>query len=442
MDIQKMARTAREASRVLGTLSAETRNAALEAIAVALEAERERMLAANQADLDAAEAMASKGEMTAPLIKRLSLGGKKYAGLLEMVRSVAGQPDPLGLTLKATELAAELELYRVSVPIGVIGVIFESRPDALVQIAALCLKSGNAVLLKGGREAAHSNRALAELIARATAEIPGIPDGWIGLLETREEVSAILSLDQDIDLIIPRGSNDFVQYIMANTNIPVMGHADGICHVYVDSAADLDKAVRIAVDAKTQYVAVCNAAETLLVHADVAANFLPTLQTAMAGKGVELRGDERTLAVLGEATNVVPATEADWSAEYLDYILAVKVVDSLDEAVEHINHWGSHHTDAIVTEDRAAAKTFLRTVDSSSVLHNASTRFADGFRYGLGAEVGISTNRLHSRGPVGLEGLTSYKYVLEGTGQTVDDFEGANPREYAHCPLDKSWELQ
>ena len=436
MDLRDSARQARQAARRLALSTAAQRDAGLEAIAQALEARREQILAANQQDLENAQELVARGELAQPLVKRLDLGGDKFAAMVEMVRSVRSQADPLGHTQAATELAQGLRLFRVSVPIGVIGVIFESRPDALVQIAALCLKAGNAVLLKGGREAARTNQALYEVIAGATAQA-GLPQGWIWLLETREEVKELLALDEYLDLIIPRGSNEFVRYIMEHTRIPVTGHADGICHVYVDRAADLDKALRISVDAKTQYVAVCNAAETLLVHSEIAPGFLARAVPALKEKNVELRGDGRAAALV--PGGFVPATEEDWRTEYLDYILAVRLVDSLEQAVDHINHYGSHHTDTIVTEDTQAAAHFLRGVDSASVMHNASTRFADGFRYGLGAEVGISTGRLHSRGPVGLEGLTSYKYILEGDGHTVDDFEGATRRPYTHRPLELNW---
>jgi glutamate-5-semialdehyde dehydrogenase len=436
VDLREHACQARQAARQLALSTAAQRAAGLEAIARALAARREEILAANQQDLKTAGEMVAQGELAQPLVKRLDLGGSKFAAAVEMVQSVQRQADPLGRTLAATELAEGLRLFRVSVPIGVIGVIFESRPDALVQIASLCLKAGNAVLLKGGREAARTNQILYEVIARATKEA-GLPLGWIWLLETREEVRELLALDEYLDLIIPRGSNEFVRYIMEHTRIPVTGHADGICHVYVDRAADLDKALRISVDAKTQYVAVCNAAETLLVHRGIAPAFLARAVPAFKEKKVELRGDAAAAALVPGA--FVPATEEDWRAEYLDYILAVRVVDSLEAAVEHINRYSSHHTDTIVTEDGAAAAHFLRAVDSASVIHNASTRFADGFRYGLGAEVGISTGRLHSRGPVGLEGLIIYKYILEGDGHTVDDFEGATKRAYSHRPLALSW---
>ena len=438
--IREMAAEGRRAARQLAATSGARRNAALESIARALGAQKERILAANQADLKAAEEMVARGELASPLVKRLNLQGSKFSDVVAMVRSVEAQPDPLGCTQSAMELHRGLELFRISVPIGVIGVIFESRPDALVQIACLCLKSGNAVLLKGGREAGRSNRVLAQVIAAAAQEVEGIPSGWIGLLETRDQVGAMLELDRDIDLIIPRGSNEFVQYIMRNTRIAVMGHADGVCHVYVDSDADVDQAARIVVDSKTQYAAVCNAVETLLVHREIAPSFLPVAVRELRALGVELRGDAATLRLARADGEIEPAAEEDWGLEYLDYILAVKVVESLEEAIEHINRYGSGHTDAIVSEDGEAARKFLRKVDSASVLHNASTRFADGFRYGLGAEVGISTNRLHSRGPVGLEGLTIYKFILEGDGHVVGDFEGEGQQSYTHRRLHMSWQ--
>lgn len=437
--VAEMAKAARAAAQQLAVSSGAVRNAALEAIAAALEAQCERVLAANALDVEQAEQMVARGELDEPLLKRLDLSGHKYASTVAMVRSIIGQPEPLGQTQSATELDEGLNLYRISVPIGVLGVIFESRPDALVQIACLCLKSGNAALLKGGREAARTNAVLAEVMVEATRGLAEIPQQWMALLEGREEVRALLDEHEHIDLIIPRGGNEFVQYIMNNTNIPVMGHADGICHVYVDRAADIDRAVDIVVDSKTQYVSVCNAAETLLVHADIAAAALPPIAAALRAKNVELRLDERARQALPADCLAASASEEDWRTEYLDYILSVRVVDDLAEAVEHINRYGSHHTDSIVTEDSAAAKAFLNRVDSASVVHNASTRFADGFRYGLGAEVGISTNRLHSRGPVGLEGLTSYKYVLEGHGHMVASYEGESARAFTHKKLSAHW---
>ncbi len=335
--------------------------------------------------------------------------------------------DPVGKTLAATELDKGLELYKVSCPIGVVGVIFESRPDALVQISTLCLKSGNAVLLKGGSEAANTNRILADVIAEASTKA-GLPEGWIQLLETREEVAEMLALDEFIDLIVPRGSNEFVRYIMNNTNIPVLGHAEGICHVYVEAQADVDMAVRIAVDSKCQYVATCNAVETLLVDEKIASAYLPKVKAALEEKGVEIRGCEKTRAII----DVSAAGEKDWETEYLDLILSVRVVDGIDEAVGHINKYGSGHTDAIVTSDKVKACRFLEMVDSANVFWNASTRFSDGYRYGLGTEVGISTNKIHARGPVGLDGLLIYKWKLIGSGQVVADYSGKAGRKFRH----------
>ena len=437
-DVQAAAVQARAAALSLSQASEKQRNDAMEAIAAALEAQGDRILEANREDLEAAEVLKAEGKLTDALVKRLKVDEAKLADEIVVgVRSVKDQADPLSKTQMATELDEDLKLYRVTVPIGVIGVVFESRPDALVQIATLCLKSGNAVLLKGGSEALKTNRALANVMVEATRGLPGIPEGWMHLLEAREEVTAILGLHGLIDLIIPRGSNELAQHIMNSTKIPVMGHADGICHVYVDSNADLDKAKRICVDAKIQYPAVCNAAETLLIHRDVAEDLLPALVSALRDAGVEVRGDETTRSLAGSSVKV--ADEADWGTEYLDLIVSIRVVDAIDEAIDHINRYGSHHTDAIVTEDRAAADRFLQAVDSSSVIHNASTRFADGFRYGLGAEVGISTNRLHSRGPVGLEGLVIYKYIVEGDGQIVADYTGKDARPFTHRPLSETW---
>ena len=423
-DITKLAALAKAASIPLGAAKAEAKNAALTEIAKALERRRDEILAANQQDLDAA------GHLAAPLLKRLKFDEAKLDDICAGIHSLIALDDPVGRTLAATELDAGLELYKVSCPIGVIGVVFESRPDALVQISTLCLKSGNACLLKGGSEAARTNRILAKTIAKA-ADAAGLPSGWIQLLETRQDVAEMLALDEQIDLIVPRGSNAFVRYIMDSTNIPVLGHAEGICHVYVDGDADCDMAVRITVDSKCQYVAVCNAAETLLVDAAIAERFLPQIKMALEAKGVVLRGCDRTRAVIEAA----PATEEDWSTEYLDYILSIRVVDGLDAAIDHINRYGSHHTDAIVTAGRDKAERFMSFVDSADVFWNCSTRFSDGYRYGLGAEVGISTNKIHARGPVGLEGLVIYKWKLYGKGQVVADYTGETARKFTHKKL-------
>lgn len=411
MQVKELAAFARDAAYALAALPIDKRNQALEGIKKALIQNKEIIFARNQLDLEDAE----RESLAAPLLKRLKFDEQKMQDVLSGIDSLIRLPDPLGNTQLARELTEGLNLYRVSCPIGVIGVIFESRPDALVQIATLCLKSCNAVLLKGGREALRTNRALYDTVMEGTRNI--LPDGWAALLETRDDVNEMLSQDDSIDLIIPRGSNQFVKYIMDHTRIAVMGHAEGLCHTYVDQSADLDQAVKIVVDAKTQALAVCNATETLLVHEAIAMDFLPRCADALREKGVEIRGDEKTQAII----LCLPATDADWETEYLDAILSIRIVDSLEEAIAHINRYGSHHTDAIVAKDLAAQQKFMALVDSAGVYINCSTRFADGFRYGFGAEVGIATGKLHARGPVGLEGLCTYKYCLLGSGQTVQE---------------------
>ena len=421
-DIRSLAISAREAAIPLSASSIEDRNNALRRMADALFRYSQTIYDANEADLKQAE---TEG-LAPPLKKRLLFDEKKLYQVQKGLLALCELPDPLGHTQLARELMPGLKLYRVSCPIGVVGVIFESRPDALVQIASLCLKSGNAVLLKGGREAARTNRALMDALLEAAREA-NIPDGWAALLETREEVRDMLKMDDCIDLVIPRGSNEFVRYIMDNSRIPVLGHADGICHVYVDASADVEMAVSVTVDSKTQYVAVCNAAETLLVHKDIAQAFLPAVHKALAEKNVVLKGCERTREIIPcEA-----AADEDWKTEYLDYILSIKVVDSVEDAIRHINRYGSGHTDTIVAQDDKAVRTFMALVDSAGVYHNCSTRFADGFCYGFGAEVGIATGKLHARGPMGLEGLCSYKYQLFGSGQTIADVQaGKTPLQH------------
>jgi len=432
MSVVEVAKSAKNASVALAAVKNDVKNSALAEIAKALKARSPEIVSANKEDLAAAES----NNLAAPLLKRLRFDEGKIADCIAGIESLIKLDDPIGRTITATELDEGLQLYKVSSPIGVIGVIFESRPDALIQISTLCLKSGNAVLLKGGSEAQHTNKVLADLISRAS-ESAGIPKGWLGLMETRADVAEILKLDEYIDLIVPRGSNEFVRHIMDNTNIPVLGHADGICHVYVDADADLDMAVNITVDAKCQYVAVCNAAETLLVDTEIAEKFLPKVKAALEQNGVELRGCRKTASII----KVKPATEKDWSTEYLDYIISIKVVDGLDEAIEHINCYGSGHTDTIVTTNRQKAAKFMELVDSANVFWNASTRFSDGFRYGLGAEVGISTNKIHARGPVGLEGLVIYKWKLLGTGQIVADYSGKDAKKFTHKKLQRNCEL-
>jgi len=432
MSITEISKNAKAASILMAPLSGDVKNTALAAIADALKANSAKIIAENELDL----ADTKKDNTATPLVKRLKFDQSKIADVCAGIESLINLEEPVGKTLEARELDKGLELYKVSCPIGVIGVIFESRPDALVQISTLCLKSGNGVLLKGGSEAKRTNRVLANIISEAAVKA-GLPQGWLGLLETRDDVAAMLKLNKYIDLIVPRGSNEFVQHIMKNTTIPVMGHADGICHVYVDSEADADMAVNITVDSKTQYCAVCNALETLLVHSDIAQTFLPKVKDALQAKGVEIYGCEKTAAII----DVKAATEEDWKTEYLDLTLSIKVVGSIDEAIDHINKYGSGHTDCIVTNDTAKAAKFMDLVDSGDVFFNCSTRFSDGFRYGLGAEVGVSTNKIHARGPVGLEGLLIYKWRMIGGGHIVSDYAGADAKAFTHTELNKEYKL-
>ncbi|MBR0596870.1 glutamate-5-semialdehyde dehydrogenase [Sinanaerobacter chloroacetimidivorans] len=400
-------------SFLMANLSGEVRNQALSKIAQALLSNRDQILEANQLDLD----RGIDAKLSSPIMKRLKFDDQKLSDVVDGIQSLLSLKDPLWTKLLERELDDQLKLYKVTCPIGVIGVIFESRPDALVQIASLCLKSGNCAILKGGSEAAHTNKVLFEIIHKAGVEA-GIPEGFLTLIENRADINELLKCHESIDLLIPRGSNEFVQYIMEHSKIPVMGHADGICHIFADKDADPDKAIPIIVDAKTQYVAACNTVETLLVHRDVAETLLPAVKEALEKKDVIIRGCERTREIISCETS----EEKDFETEYLDYIISVKVIDSLEDAIFHINKYGSHHTDSIITENSEAAEKFMLLVDSAGVYQNCSTRFADGFRYGFGAEVGISTGKLHARGPVGLDGLVTYKYKLYGNGQIVADY--------------------
>ena len=421
-ELTEKAAKAREASYSMAVLTREQKDSALKAIADALNSEKDRIIAANAEDLANAEA----ADLEKPLIKRLKFADAKIADVTDGILSLMTLEDPVGRQTLHTTLDDGLELYRVTCPIGVIGVIFESRPDALVQIATLCLKSGNAVFLKGGSEAANTNKVLSEVIYEAGIKA-GLPEGWLNLLTTRAEISDMLKLDEYIDLIIPRGSNAFVQYIMQNTNIAVLGHADGVCHTYINEKANPATALKVAVDAKTQYVSVCNATETFLVDEALKDTLLKDLIKTLRDAGVTIYGDD----YVSEAFGAEKVTE--WHHEYLDMKCSVKVVSGIDEAIAHINRYGSGHTDAIITEDKAAADRFMLGVDSGSVLVNCSTRFADGFRYGFGAEVGISTSKIHARGPVGLEGLVSYKYKLLGNGDIVGDYaSGAKKFKHIH----------
>ena len=431
-DTDEQIAAARTAALRLANTDEAVRNDALASIADAIRDHESSVLAANETDVERAEAKLERGEYTETLVDRLRLDATKVAEIAEMVESVAGLDDPLGRTAAARELDDGLELYEVTVPIGVLAAVFESRPDALVQIASLALKSGNAVILKGGSEASESNRALYECIADAAG---GVPDGWIQLIEAHEDVDRVLERDDAVDLVMPRGSSEFVSYIQDATQIPVLGHTEGVCHVYVDGDADLEMAADVAYDAKVQYPAVCNAVETLLVDDDVAAELLPALLDRYESAGVTVRGDERTRALV----DVEPATAADWDTEYGDLELSIRVVDDVFEAVDHVNRHGSKHTESILTEDPQTAETFMTGVDAASVFHNASTRFADGHRYGLGAEVGISTGKIHARGPVGLDGLTTTKYYLEGDGHVVAAYAGEDAASYTHRELSATW---
>src|ERR671932_2816678 len=421
--LRAIAKGTRQAARQLAVIPTEAKNQAIEAIAQALEAATPEILAANAADCEAALTDA----IPKPLYNRLKLDETKLKAAIQGVRDVGKLSDPVGTVEIHRELDEGLILKRVICPVGVLGIIFEARPDALIQITSLAIKSGNGVILKGGKEATRSCEALVKAIHQGLSTT-AVGPATVQLLTTREETIALLQLDQYIDLIIPRGSNSFVRFVQENTRIPVLGHADGICHLYVDQAADLQKAVDITVDAKTQYPAVCNAIETLLVHSSIAPTFLPLAAAALGKRNVELRGDEATCKIL----DIAAATEEDWSTEYNDLILSIKVVDSLDEAMNHINTYGSRHTDAIVTEDPEIADTFLDQVDSANVFHNCSTRFADGFRYGFGAEVGISTQKMPPPGPVGFEGLITYKYKVTGNGHIVAPYAGKDAKPFTH----------
>jgi glutamate-5-semialdehyde dehydrogenase len=424
--IQGLAQAAREASRRLATTSSEQRTAVLHRLADQLERRTTTLLAANAEDV-----LAAADAIDASSLQRLRLDGAKLAAMIQGVRSVAALPDPLHRVQLRRELDAGLELTRVACPLGVLCVIFESRPDALIQISALALKSGNAVLLKGGSEASRSNAALLEAVQDALREAD-LPEAAVQGLPDRAAVAALLERPDLVDLVIPRGSNALVQSIQAATRIPVLGHAEGICHMFLDEAADPAMAVALVRDAKLQYPSACNAVETVLIHRRAAARLVPALVDDLGPRGVELRG---CLGCRAFAPGLKAATEADWDTEYGAPILALKVVEDLDEALAHIRAHGSGHTEAIVTGNPTAAARFLAEVDAASVFHNASTRFADGFRYGFGAEVGISTGRIHARGPVGLEGLLSYRYLLRGSGQRVEDYSGPTARPFTHIDL-------
>ena len=409
--VRQYGKDARAASRVLAAATSAQKNQALLKMADLLEAQQAEVLNANAQDTAAAEA----NGLDAAMVDRLRISAKSIAQMAEGVRQVAALADPVGEMDDFKLLDNGLQLGKMRAPLGVVGMIYESRPNVTIDAAALCLKSGNACLLRGGSESFHSNQAIAKVIYQALSE-SGLPEACVRLFETtdRAAVGAMLALNEFIDVVIPRGGKGLVKRITEEARMPVIKHLDGVCHVFINRDADVEMAVNIAMNAKTSRYGTCNTMETLLVHQDIAATVLPRLQAAYAEKEVELRGCERTLAVLN---GIVAATEEDWFTEYLAPVLSIRIVDGLDMAIAHINHYGSHHTDSIVTNDYADIQRFLREVDSASVMVNASTRFADGFEYGLGAEIGISTDKIHVRGPVGLEGLTNQKWIVLGSGQ-------------------------
>lgn len=414
------------ASPLLSASSLETRNKALALIRESLNAHKEEIFEANRKDL----ALAEETGVPAPVKKRLKFDEAKLSDVTEELTGLMALPDPLRNITLARELDQGLTLYRVTCPIGVIGVIFEARPDALVQISSLCLKSGNCAILKGGKETTWTNRVLFSLIHQAAIDA-GLPENCLLQAEQHNEIDELLECHDTVDLLIPRGSNAFVQYIMNHTNIPILGHADGVCHIYVDKEYDKETAIPLIVDAKTQYPAACNAVETVLIHRDVAKDFLPGLAKALRDAGVKLRGTEEVNEIT--PVEIIPESES-FHHEYVDLIIALKIVGGVDEAINHINTYGSHHTDCILTQNAETAEKFMTLVDSANVYQNASTRFADGFRYGFGAEVGISTSKIHARGPVGLEGLLSYKYKLFGHGDIVGDY-ASGKKHFIHKDL-------
>lgn len=426
-DLLTEVKLVRKSGLLLSLATDDFRNEMLKTISTYLLNHYAEIKEANDEDL----LRAKESNLALPLQYRLKLDEDKLKDTLQGVVQLSTLKNPLGKVVEKRLLDDDLVLQRVTFPLGVIGMIFESRPDALLQIASLCLKSGNGIILKGGKEAVNTNRVLVKLMKEALNDTLPMKGDWIILLETHGDVDAILKMEKDIDLLIPRGSNAFVRHVMNNTHIPVLGHADGICSMYIDNEADINKALAVAVDSKVQYVAVCNALETLLVHKDIAKVFLPLYKSLVDKHNVKIHGDEETRKYI----DCIPSTEEDYHTEYLDYEMAIKVVGSIDEAIEHISNHSSGHTDAIVTENEEKKQRFFLEVDSADVFANCSTRFSDGFRYGLGAEVGVSTSKIHARGPVGIEGLTTTKWILNGDGQIVATYSGKKAKPYKHEDL-------
>ena len=413
--LQEMGIAAKAAANSLRKASTKQKNEGLLAMEAALYTHQDAILTANAKDIAAAAA----NGLPTPMIERLTLNPQRIKGMADSFKEIAQLPDPVGYVEEMTKSADGLTIGKQRVPLGVIGIIYESRPNVTIDAAALCIKSGNATILRGGSEALHSNQALAKIVQAGLAHA-GLPESAVQVVNTpdRAAVGELITMTEYVDVIVPRGGKSLIERLMADARVPMIKHLDGICHTYIDVAADIAKAIRVCDNAKTQRYAPCNTMETLLVHADIAQDVLPQLCRIYQDKAVELRVDAPTRALLEKngLTNLIDAVEEDWSTEYLAPILSIKMVADLDAAIEHINHYGSAHTDAIITENHSTAQRFLREVDSSSVMINASTRFADGFEYGLGAEIGISNDKLHARGPVGLEGLTSLKYIVYGDG--------------------------
>ncbi|MCR4611721.1 MAG: glutamate-5-semialdehyde dehydrogenase [Lachnospiraceae bacterium] len=424
MVVATEAKKMKKAAPILAASSVDKRNNALDYIAKALEDNKDKIFAANRKDLD----YAKENDIAESVIKRLKYDEAKLKDSISGLIGLKGLDDPIGKVYMKRELDSDLLLTKISVPIGVIGVIFEARPDALIQVASLCIKSGNCAVLKGGKETANTNKVLFEIIKDCVIKA-GLPGECLLQVEQHNEIDELLKCDEEVDLLIPRGSNKFVRYIMENTKIPVMGHSSGICHIYVDEMADVNLALKVILDAKKQYAAACNAVETVLINRKIADTFTPALYEMLMSEEVTVNGTKEVEDIVGKEIGIM--AEDEFAKEYNDYEISLKIVDGVDEAIEHINYYGSHHTDAIITEDDKVAETFTQMVDSAGVYVNCSTRFADGYRYGFGAEVGISTGKLHARGPVGLDGLVTYKYILKGDGNIVGDY-ASGKRNFNH----------
>ena len=418
-NVIEIAKKAKEASIFALQMSTKIKNDALHKIADAINLNKNEIILANNFDLNNAKLLLEKGEITQSAYNRLKLDENKLRDMIQGVRDIAALDDPINKVIWEKDIAQGINLKKVSCPIGVIGVIFEARPDVISQISALAIKSSNAVILKGGSEAEKTNAAIFKIITSTISEIDDFPENMINLIFSREDVKIMLDADKYIDLIIPRGSNSLVSFIKSNTKIPVLGHADGICHIYIDDFADISKVVPIIIDAKCQYPSACNSVETILINRKVKDKILPFLIKSLRENSVVINSDEELKQEYSEDINAIVF---DWHKEYGEKILSLKIVENIEEAISHINKFGSGHTDCIITENDLNAEKFMMFVDSAGVYKNISTRFADGFRYGFGAEVGISTNKTHARGPVGLEGLTIYKYKLFGNGDIVNDF--------------------